>query len=86
MISHSVQGDRLGFPFKWIKNVMAKACAMVMPVMIFVEKLRYPIMSVWVLLVWNVKVCAIPEIVLITFINCLSTIAGARKSARETHF
>ena len=79
-------GDRLGIPFTWVYNAIAKACAMVITAVIFVENLSSSIMPIGILPVWNVKTCAIPGIELITFITCLGTIAEARRRGGEDAF
>ena len=71
-------GDYLGFTFTWIYVVIAKPCAMAMIAMIFAENMGSAIVPTSILPVWEVKTLAIIGIVLITFINCLGTIAGAR--------
>ena len=75
----SCYGDRLGFPFTWIYNALAKACAMAIIAMVFVENLSFETMPVGIILVWDVKTCAIPGIVLITFIIRLGMIARAHR-------
>ena len=49
----------LDFALTWIYSVMAKACAMAVIAMMFVEKLSLLIMAVGILLVWVVKTCVI---------------------------
>lgn len=71
-------GDYLGFLFTWVYIAIAKPCAMAMIAMIFAENLSSVVTPVGVLPVWGVKILAISGIVMITSINCLGTIAGAR--------
>lgn len=71
-------GDYLGFLFTWIWIAISKPCAMAMIAMIFAENLSIAAGPVDVLSAWEVKVLAILGLFLITCINCLGTIAGAR--------
>ena len=71
-------GDYIGFLFTWIWVVITKPCAMAMIAIIFAENISIAVMPVSVSSVWEVKALALLGLVLITFINCLGTIAGAR--------
>lgn len=71
-------GDYLGFLFTWVYIAIAKPCAMAMIAMIFAENVSSAVIPVGVLPVWGVKILAISGIVMITSINCLGAIAGAR--------
>ena len=71
-------GDYLGFLFTWIWIAISKPCGMAMIAMIFAENLSVVAMPVGVLSPWEVKSLAILGLALITFTNCLGTIAGAR--------
>ncbi|MCJ1459612.1 Y+L amino acid transporter [Mycoblastus sanguinarius] len=71
-------GDYLGFLFTWIWIAISKPCAMAMIAMIFAENLSVTALPAGLLSAWGVKTIAILGLILITFINCLGTMAGAR--------
>ncbi len=71
-------GDYLGYLFTWMYIAIAKPCAMAMIAMIFAENFSSAFVPIGVLPGWEVKTLAILGLVLVTFINCLGTIAGAR--------
>ena len=71
-------GDYLGFLFTWAYVAIAKPCAMAMIAIIFAENFSSAAVPIGSLPVWEVKILAILGIALVTFINCLGTIAGAR--------
>ena len=68
----------LGFLFSWTWIVISKPCAMAMIAMIFAQNLGSAFVSDGVVSVWIVKSIAVLGISVITLINCLGTIAGAR--------
>ena len=71
-------GNFLGFLFTWIFVVIEKPCGMAMIAMIFAENFSSAIVPIGLLRAWEIKILAILGIMLVTFINCLGTIAGAR--------
>ena len=71
-------GEFWGFLFTWAYIAIAKPCANAIIAMVFAENLGIALNPDWTMPVWQMKVVAVVGVGLITFINCLGSMAGAK--------
>ena len=67
-----------GFLFSWVWIAIAKPCGIALTAIIFAENLSVAIVSEGATTPWQIKTIAIAGLSLITLINCLGRVAGAR--------
>ena len=71
-------GEFWGFLFTWVYTTIAKPCANAIIAMVFAENVGMAFSPDWTMPVWQMKFGAVVGLGVITFVNCLGRMAGAR--------